>query len=1115
MSSPCCHSRRSRFREGTELTEPNLERQQSVFDLLHQFKGTEPLKKLFWGELNYDRVNSPLSRRGWGDAVAGGLADDPLLLASGANDFHVIYSRLSSDKLLMGLERPVVSKLLKDHPYALFLFSNSKQDQFHFLNVKYDDDVQNRRLFRRITVGPNERLRTASERIALLDLANIGPDHFRLSPLAVQQRHDDAFDVEVVTQQFFKTFASVYHKVADDIELVSGLELQAGALSQLLLDRLLFLYFIQKKGWLNNEPDYLYKRFKEHHRRSPEANSFYSEILQPLFSSLSDPDSLHPTLGILPFLNGGLFEEPHEQPQAVRLGHARMRVKNSTFKIVFDGLLEKFNFTVTEDTPLDVEVAIDPEMLGKIFESLILQLEDNPESDLRRLTGSYYTPRPIVYFMCRRALRDFLATQLSSSTAQGLPDSQRRIAALMDSLPAQHIDESQRKELCGLLSDEEAKLLRQCILEVRICDPAVGSGAFPVGMLHEMVAVVAKLDTIIAGPFILTARNYEYELKRQIIESCLYGIDVQQQAVRLCELRLWLSLVVEYELDPTVDFRKAIKSVPALPNLSYRVVQGDSLLERLFGHIVQLDVLSRNARTRNLIQSIQADKQAYFRESKSEEKRRLEFQILSKQAELAEDLMAAKEQSLLQTNLTLFGESVQDRKKREQREQEERSLAALRSSIHSAKVGLERLGSSKASSRHSDNLARVKRRFFHSGESPTFLWHVDFAEVFAENGGFDIVIGNPPYLFGGNVGISQEDKAAFRRFYKCGSGKVNLFTLFIEKALSVLRERRPLVYIVPNTLLRVTSYDAIRELILKSHSISTIVDLGAGMFDDVTMSTIVIAVESGVPVPYHQVEVRTSLTEPGKFIEQSRYLTPGFVINTAASPDDLQLIQRMEQNCVRLGDICDELIFGVVISGNRDHLVADRQRRGWKPFLEGRDVERYFIRPCEKSLHYVPSEIHRPRSPAVFEVPEKLLIQRITGGARPLAVAYDDKQHYNKESINNLLLSRDCPYSIKFILALLNSTLMSWYYRLSFTNGSTLTVNLSKEYLSQLPIPNLDMGSAADRQKHDELVGAAEEMLRTDPNSMNERARIDGRIDRIVYGLFRLSPEDISLVERD
>jgi hypothetical protein len=149
------------------LQEPKLERQQAVQELLYGLKGLEPLKKLFWSELNYDRVNQPLSRRGWKEGVAGLLADDPVLFASGADAFHVIYARLASNKLQIGDERPVVSRLLQEHPYALFVFSNSRQENFHFLNVKYDDDAQKRRLFRRITVGPYEQLRTASERIRL------------------------------------------------------------------------------------------------------------------------------------------------------------------------------------------------------------------------------------------------------------------------------------------------------------------------------------------------------------------------------------------------------------------------------------------------------------------------------------------------------------------------------------------------------------------------------------------------------------------------------------------------------------------------------------------------------------------------------------------------------------------------------------------------------------------------------------------------------------------------------------------------------------------------------------------------------------------------------------
>ena len=144
-----------------------LEHQQSILGLLKDFRGPNPLKDLFWSELNYERVNKSLSRRGWTDTAAKALAEAPVLFAAGGQDdsFHVIYARLASDRLLLGHERPVVSRLLRDHPYALFGFSNEPQDRWHFVNVKYDDKTDERRIFRHITIGPEERLRTATERI--------------------------------------------------------------------------------------------------------------------------------------------------------------------------------------------------------------------------------------------------------------------------------------------------------------------------------------------------------------------------------------------------------------------------------------------------------------------------------------------------------------------------------------------------------------------------------------------------------------------------------------------------------------------------------------------------------------------------------------------------------------------------------------------------------------------------------------------------------------------------------------------------------------------------------------------------------------------------------------
>ena len=277
--------------------------------------------------LEPDRVNTGLSRRGWTEAAAGGLADDPLLLASGANDFHVVSPRLTSDKLLLGVERPVVSKLLKDHPYALFLFSTSKQDYFHFLNVKYDDDVQKRRLFRRIAVGPNSGSARRRSVIALLDLADISPNLFGLSPLAVQQRHDEAFDVEPVTEEFFRNTAKSSNKFKKVVTGFGRDKERKHLFTQRLFNRFMFIAFTRKKGWLkiNGDTDYLTALWKAHqHDSTVSDKNFYRERLKSLFFlglntsnevniiGINRGGGLKDLIGDVPYLNGGLFEEDED-----------------------------------------------------------------------------------------------------------------------------------------------------------------------------------------------------------------------------------------------------------------------------------------------------------------------------------------------------------------------------------------------------------------------------------------------------------------------------------------------------------------------------------------------------------------------------------------------------------------------------------------------------------------------------------------------------------------------------------------------------------------------------------------------------------------------------------
>ncbi|MGO8749506.1 MAG: Eco57I restriction-modification methylase domain-containing protein, partial [Thermoguttaceae bacterium] len=773
-------------------------------------RGLDPLKQLFWTELNYQRVNQPLSRRGWSETAADALADDPLLFAAGGQGdaFEIIYARLKSDKLLLGLERPAISRLLRDHPFALFAVSNTAQQQWHFINVKYDEDDSKRRQFRRITIGKDERLRTAAERLEMLDLAGLTD----LSPLGIQQTHDDAFDVEAVQKNFFKAFADLYDNVATDIAKVPEVEGEAGRIAQLLLDRMLFLYFIQKKDWLDKKPDYLYSRFAACWHKDPKGASYYHSVLLPLFRCLSDSNADRNGVGDVPFLNGGLFEENAKQPSTELLRLARVNVKNSTFKAIFEDLLEKFNFTVTEDTPLDVEVAIDPEMLGKIFESLILQLEKDPEKDLRRLTGSYYTPRPIVHFMCQEALKEYLVGELTDEDDDAADAARVKIGELLSLPPADHLDDGQIRRLNELFSPAEAKSLRQSILDCRVCDPAVGSGAFPVGMMHEMVAMAGRLDARLHGRNVLRQRNYDYDLKKQIVEACLYGADIQEQAVRLCELRLWLSLVVDYQIDATKPFSQAIRDVPNLPNLSYRIVRGDSLLERLFGHVVQLDEMAKDAKSKQLIDSIQSDKHTYFREGGTQEKRRLELKILAKQADLAERLIDAKRAALTMCQKNLFGDeamTAKERRAREQRDCRVAELADLKDKVTRAREHLDRLAKQKAPV-DGGNPETLRRQLFRTGDAPTFMWRVDFAEVFREKGGFDIVVGNPPY-----INMIQMDKVEglrdlFRSRYLTAQGAFDVFVPFYELSYQIARQAGVVSLITPNKILSAEYATALR-----------------------------------------------------------------------------------------------------------------------------------------------------------------------------------------------------------------------------------------------------------------------------------------------------------------
>lgn len=351
-----------------------------------------------------------------------------------------------------------------------------------------------------------------------------------------------------------------------------------------------------------------------------------------------------------------------------------------------------------------------------------------------------------------------------------------------------------------------------------------------------------------------------------------------------------------------------------------------------------------------------------------------------------------------------------------------------------------------------------------------FNWQNEFPKIFVK-GGFDVVIGNPPYVFGGNNGINDLEKKYFKDRYITGNGKVNLFTLFIEKSHKILKKDGEFSFIIPNTFLRVTSYHDSREFFIKNFQFRELADLGNDVFNGAVTSAIILLANKSIPNYGNTLKIITDFSGNYKTLPISQIIKNDFIISSTIEVGVQEILNKMHNISTLLGDECKEMIFGVVISHNKDELIFETQIKDYKPFLEGKDISSYLIRGVSKFLKYDPKLLHRARTPKVFEADEKLLVQRITGGKKPLKVAYDNLKYYNKESINNIILKDDSEFKSKFILSLLNSSLINWFYNKSFTNDSTLTVNISKEYLSKIPISKIPLS------KQYPFIEKAESML--------------------------------------
>lgn len=946
---------------------------------------------------------------------------------------------------------------------------------------------------------------------------------------------ENAFSVEKVTDEFFNLYCEKFHQLREQLEAIEDFRIEAeqhnftsAQFAKKLMGQIVFLYFLQKKGWLGvgawpntlTEKEYknaFYARGAKSRELIPVvyrpvgdgtyrissaglnsisdadeevlANcvkgkpwgsgphdfmrrlfnlaihrnaNFYNDLLEPLFY-----DALNRNRGEqgycsalhcrIPFLSGGLFEPI----DGYDWEHNDFSIPNEVFSNAAekgrdaDGILDifdRYNFTMSEDEPMEREVAIDPEMLGKVFENL-LEIND------RKSKGAFYTPREIVHYMCQESLINYLANTLNISE-----EAIRDFILYGDFMKDEDTVKEKRQGNGGMYISEELYKINpdgtvavnrlndvdKALKDVRVADPAVGSGAFPLGMLNEIVRARQNISAYLA----ITMKPYDvrmmyqmdrspHTLKYETIRNCIFACDIEPSAVDIAQLRLWLALVIDDEINPDAqnDLEGHRNPLP-LPNLESNILCGNSLIDEFEGiHLIKESELLGDT---------------------------------TYQMDMDHGRFNVVVQKLIEAQDELF-RCDQSEKKQQLKEQ----IASLRDMF--IKTQFERCEPEKI------------QRYYettHLASKPYVLWQLDFARVFREKGGFDIVIGNPPYKLCQPSNTEEYFLNYYKKHYSVASYKIDLFHLFFEKGIALVKSNGVLSYITPNTYLTNKYIKPLRKYILDNCSIQRIINHDK-VFDtaSVDTATIVLTKEK---VDQHDVVVMHSVnyvfTEICRKNQCDWALDKDYVFNINA--EDTVAIS----NCISLGDVC-KTYFGIQAYDRKSSISDFQETDKYLPFIDGADIHPYSYAVPKIFFNYLPENIKSGGDWSVYSRP-RIVIRQI--GQIPV-VGLCEKNILGSNTLYSVY-TKDEKYDLRFLLACLNSSFIKHHWRAKYSDNKALFPKIKGFQLKELPIPIVTL----EQQKPvvdivDEIISAK----RLDHDA--DTSELEAKINLIIEAMYTQS----------
>ena len=886
-------------------------------------------------------------------------------------------------------------------------------------------------------LGPNQSCRTAAENFN------------KLAGKRGEIELDDivkAFDVESLSKEFFEKYKMQYGRFVGHVigkeyvdkgdgkgewrekegltpsELFYGLhedEKMVRDYVKKLLGRIVFLHFLQKKGWLgstdeewaNGPSDFMHQLFEN--ASADQQENFLDDILEPLFSCLDTPlnqrreifdtkvDGLRSVR--VPFL-GGLFERTEEDKE--------ISIFPSGLFADFFKFLSEYNFTIDENDPNDAQVGVDPEMLGRIFENL---LEDNKDK------GAFYTPKEIVQYMCRESLIAYLQTNVTD-----LPTRE----ALRQFVTSHDV------AVLGGRDSALAQNVSQCLKKVKICDPAIGSGAFPMGLLNELFLCRGAIEDF----------SNAADIKRHIIQQNIYGVDIEKGAVEIARLRFWLSLITDAD-KPDV-----------LPNMDFKIMQGNSLLEQYksfdLSHIMDTKI----------------------------------------------EILGGHQFNMFETQIDVIRAEVKDAIKRYYSEQNHDVRRTMRESIQ------QKIQQQIAIQGINVDISDIKDI---AANDQFFLWHTWFSDVFEENKGFDIVIGNPPYKI-----IGETEKNLLSQKCYIMAGHVDLYEIFIQQGIDLLRTLGIMVYINPNTLFSNLNSKDLRKKIIADYGLRMIDNFKMDVFSEPTVHTCIMHYSKGEK--FKEIAVRKGIESIEGLLQKEDFslnvqdieVTDNYTFDVTVD-DTARSIFKKTSKFTKLGDLC--YLRQCIKTGNDKVYVCKSEipmSAPWKKTLRGKGIERYSIKEDDLYLKYG-NWLARNWANTTFYERSKIAIRE--AGNR-ITACLDSENRYFLSSIFAIYPKEEyTENTLKYLLGVLNSRFATYYIRkIAFELTAGAFTKMRCNQLARLPIP---MGDMLILQP---VITLVDRILSTkELNPQADTSALEAEIDHLVYDLYGLTEDEIKIIEEN